>query len=84
MSTQAPDRYSGHPISSLSANLVNLQRKDLYSTIINRQRELKEREEYLQRFENNVPQMKSNKLEKAEKSINELKHAFSVHSKKLS
>ena len=24
ISTQAPDRFSGHPISSLSANLVNI------------------------------------------------------------
>jgi len=84
VSTQAPDRYSGHPISSLSANLVNLQNKDLYSTIINRQRELKDREAYLQRFESNTPQIRSNKLEKAEKSINDLKRAFSGHSKKLS
>lgn len=86
ISTQAPDRFSGHPISSLSANLVNIQNQDLYNTIVNRQRELKDREIYLDKFASNTPMVKTSKnadIVKAERSINDLKRAFSGHSKKL-
>jgi hypothetical protein len=48
---------------------------------------LKDRERYLERFTSKTPMMKSSKnhdLVKAERSINDLKRAFSGHSKKLS